>query len=78
MNSKELGLSVALNPAECDNVDPPIPSCCAEEAVNSAKTEEAPAVPVSTPVAEGSISLLIFTYSYDVNVYLVTVGFWRR
>lgn len=56
MNSKELGLSVALDPAECDDVDPPIPSGGAEEAVNSGKTEEAPAVPVSTPVAEGSVS----------------------
>ncbi|XP_057972333.1 uncharacterized protein LOC131160549 isoform X2 [Malania oleifera] len=51
-NPKDL-CSPAADPADCGPVDPAVPGCGAGDAVNSGKGEAAPAVAVSTPIAEG-------------------------
>ncbi|XP_042499838.1 uncharacterized protein LOC122078027 [Macadamia integrifolia] len=63
-NSKELCSSPALDPVDCLPIDPPISGSGAGDAVDSEKGEKgddgtAPAVPVSSPIADASSPVLV-------------------
>lgn len=54
-NSKEMCIPPPADPGECATGDAPISG----EGLNGGKTEAAPAVPVATPIAEGSCFALL-------------------